>query len=307
MPKTKEDVREVSLFNDWVSKAFRDMWGGAMLPGDVYAGRVDPTSDEGIKRAADLAGMGFTGGMARASASPTAEASLGMFGGRGAKTADLEALAEAKRAVKKVDMPTPKNPSGGAGWREQIQDIREKTGWFQGPDGKWRFEIPDESATINAAPEFSGYLAELVSHPELFKAYPHLQDVPVRLRAGAAEGSDVTLGRASLPQFGLPGEINLFQTGAQSQDDRLSTVLHEVQHLLQGKEKFDTGAGRGASDEDYWRSLGEVEARDVMDRLRFSPDERRYVPPAASAGASTAAESRAWKAFLRSVQEGGAL
>ena len=34
---------------------------GATLPGDVYAGRVDPNSDEGYKRALDLAGL-VTGG-----------------------------------------------------------------------------------------------------------------------------------------------------------------------------------------------------------------------------------------------------
>lgn len=301
MPITADDL----LKTFWGGMA-RDMWGAAKLPGDVYAGRVDPTSDEGIKRAADLAGLGFTGGMVRASAAPAAEVSLGMFGGRGAKTANLDALAEAKKAVKMVDMPTKKNPSGGAGWREQVQAIRENTGWFQGPDGKWRFEIPDEAATIKSDPEFSGYLAELIDHPELFKAYPNLRDAPVRLNAGAMEGGSEILGRAGLPKHGLPGEVRLYQTASQSPDDRLKTVLHEAQHLVQGKEKFDTGAV-GLSEEDYWRSLAEVEARDVMERQKFTPEERRYVPPAASDRAASAAESKAWKAFLRAVQSGEAL
>lgn len=38
----------------------------ATLPGDVYAGRVDPRSDEGIQRATDLAGLAMTGGVAGA-------------------------------------------------------------------------------------------------------------------------------------------------------------------------------------------------------------------------------------------------
>lgn len=38
--------------------------GAVSLPGDVYAGRTDPMSDEGIGRATDLAGLAMTGGVA---------------------------------------------------------------------------------------------------------------------------------------------------------------------------------------------------------------------------------------------------
>ena len=48
----------------------------AKLPGDVYAGRVDPMSDEGIQRANDLAGFAMTGGIA-APAKAAGEAALG--------------------------------------------------------------------------------------------------------------------------------------------------------------------------------------------------------------------------------------
>lgn len=99
MPITAED-----LANTFWGGVLRDMWGAAKLPGDVYAGRVDPTSDEGIKRAADLAGLGFTGGMGRAAMAPAAEVSLGSGGG----TAAL-------RRPPAVDwrMPTePVNPAG---------------------------------------------------------------------------------------------------------------------------------------------------------------------------------------------------
>jgi hypothetical protein len=77
MPITKEDLAKTF----W-GGMLRDAWGGLTLPGDVYAGRVDATSDEGIKRASDLAGSLFSGGMGRAAMSPMGEASLGMAGGR---------------------------------------------------------------------------------------------------------------------------------------------------------------------------------------------------------------------------------
>jgi hypothetical protein len=45
----------------WPAKLAQSIYGGATLPGDVYAGRVDPGSDEAIRRSADLAGV-VTGG-----------------------------------------------------------------------------------------------------------------------------------------------------------------------------------------------------------------------------------------------------
>jgi hypothetical protein len=49
---------------------------GATLPGDVYQGKVDPLSDEGIQRATDLAGLAMTGGVAGAKMAP-GETALG--------------------------------------------------------------------------------------------------------------------------------------------------------------------------------------------------------------------------------------
>lgn len=63
-----------------------------------------------------------------------------MFAGRQAKTADLEAL---KRAE---DMQ-----AAGA----SRDDIWRDTGWFQGVDGKWRYEIDDSSATLDRLGEAS--------------------------------------------------------------------------------------------------------------------------------------------------------
>lgn len=45
------------LGQTWPARLGRSLYDAATLPGDVYAGRVDPRSDEGIGRAADLAGL----------------------------------------------------------------------------------------------------------------------------------------------------------------------------------------------------------------------------------------------------------
>jgi hypothetical protein len=69
-----------STLGEWweQSTAFRPMaeeaYSAATLPGDVYAGRVDPASDEAIERAAGLAGMVTLG----AGAIPAKGAELGM-------------------------------------------------------------------------------------------------------------------------------------------------------------------------------------------------------------------------------------
>lgn len=45
------------LLQTWPAEAVRAAYEAVTLPGDVYAGRVDPMSDEGIGRAAELAGL----------------------------------------------------------------------------------------------------------------------------------------------------------------------------------------------------------------------------------------------------------
>jgi hypothetical protein len=49
------------LGQTWPARMARDAWSAAKLPGDVYAGRVDPLSDEGIGRATGLAGLAMGG------------------------------------------------------------------------------------------------------------------------------------------------------------------------------------------------------------------------------------------------------
>jgi hypothetical protein len=65
-----------ALSGTWPAQMAKSAVGAAALPGDVYAGRVDPMSQQGIERAADLAGF-VTGGSFAAS---RPAGSLGMGG-----------------------------------------------------------------------------------------------------------------------------------------------------------------------------------------------------------------------------------
>lgn len=69
----------------WPVKLAESAFNAAKLPGDVYGGRVDPLSDEGIKRATDLAGFATPAGpmFARAGAEAAAPPLLAAAGNIG--------------------------------------------------------------------------------------------------------------------------------------------------------------------------------------------------------------------------------
>lgn len=228
---------------------------------------------------------------------------LGQFAGLGARTADRDALARAKREL-------AQNPDDG-------DRIRRETGWFLGPDRKWRFEINDSAARIRVdlTQPFSGTMQEFLEHPKLFEAYPTLAGVRVEYGANQYQ-----LGGGSF--FG----DNRIQV--ESSQGALSTTLHEIQHWIQRLEAFAQGSSgtlaalqsrypkeyqrrfsqrwsqmmkrlgfwarlspearsdtalvinRVLVSEGYRKSAGEVEARDVEDRAMLTDEERRTTPPA---------------------------
>jgi len=79
---------------------------GATLPGDVYAGRVDPLSEEGIGRAADLAAVTTTGSIPsvtrRAATKPLASSEI-----EAAATKTYQDVTEAARATPIAAPPAP--------------------------------------------------------------------------------------------------------------------------------------------------------------------------------------------------------
>jgi hypothetical protein len=116
-----------------------------------------------------------------------------MMAGPKAKTANLAALEQAQKLEQ----------SGAP--REAIWN---QTGWFKGPEGKWKFEIDDSGAGLNlnqgryfstsdAMPikdNSAGQYAEtsiksILNHPELHKAYPLNTDVTMKSYGNPGGGS----------------------------------------------------------------------------------------------------------------------
>lgn len=154
------------------------------------------------------------------------------------------------------------------------QEIRLATGWEQGADGKWRYEIPDfvfkddwDSAVRDARSrldseyakrqenvsddsEFmaleeqlaaekrnlivSRNLSEIVDAPELFSAYPQLKDLTVEF----GPLPDRVGGYFSEDR----NVIRLPLDSAISSKRARSTLVHEVQHAVQRIEGFTRGS-----------------------------------------------------------------
>lgn len=194
---------------------------------------------------------------------------LGMFAGVGAKTANKTALETAQKMAKSGTDPV---------------DVWKATGWTdQFPDGKWRFEIPDDTAKVKDmfGPNFADNLAQEKTGKRIFdltmderkpfidegarleKEYfknPDKFAEPVTkyvdhpsLFQSYPEASNIRVGQ----QWGanLHGSFdersNIIRYGGGplgvNKAENKSTMLHELQHAIQHREDF----ARGGSPEEF--------------------------------------------------------
>ena len=145
-----------------------------------------------------------------------------MFVGETSKTWNKTAAAKAQEMAK-------------AGIDPEV--IWKKTGTFQGPDLKWRQEIPDDLSKISdnvydgikANKEFQGPMSQALTHEKLYKAYPEVGDI----KAGVyAQGKPA--GTYSAP-------TNTVTVGGPTTGHQRSVALHEIQHAIQNKEGWARG------------------------------------------------------------------
>jgi hypothetical protein len=233
----------------------------------------------GAMDAASMVGPG--GGVkAAASAAPKiAGMAKAIFAGPLALTADKAALRKA------MDMSFASRLGSGV----RPSEIFKETGWWQGPDKRWRFEIPDTNAvssthaSIEASDPKGVPLPTFLRHKELYDAYPPLRNVTVDNNAPAGYGG---------MWDPVKGHINMNPTLPRAQ--RTSVGLHEVQHAVQMLENLPPGANveemqeiakgllkekgidpipshleptlKKSASEAYHRSAGETEARNVQTR-----------------------------------------
>lgn len=206
-----------------VHDAVNSIYDLATAPAKAAQGKYTPAQlqDTGSRMALTMMGLGL--GL------PGEENALKMFGGVRARTANMPQL------IKALSLE---------GQGAEPEHIWNQTGWFRGPDSKWRFEIPDEAAKLQHAPTGNDHildpsfwfaqhgdsvnLADMISHRQLFNAYPELQSMKV-------SGGEETGGGAYWPSS---GKITL---GPASPGNLLSNTLHEGQHSVQDIEGFAEG------------------------------------------------------------------
>jgi hypothetical protein len=186
----------------------------------------------------------------------------------GGLLAGVGALARAKGLSAAVEMLSK---------GDDVENVWQKTGWINGKEGKWRFEIDDSVMHLKANEIPKGkdvYLEDIIDHPSLFKQYPELRQIKIN-RSSSLNGY-------------VDGYIYL-------KDFDKEHVLHEVQHAIQDIEGFAKGGSSsmvtskmmesiGAKTPyEYYKKLhGEFEARDSASRASWGPEERKIVRPYSS-------------------------
>lgn len=141
------------------------------------------------------------------------------YAGRGSKTANQSAYDDALRM----------KYNEGA----DNEEIRQATGWFEGRDGKWRYELDDSGVRVKDDLHTYGTLKEVIDAPELFAAYPDAENVFVSF-----ENTNGKSG-AYNPEF---DSISLNAELKSDPEKLKSTLLHEMQHAIQNHEGFASGA-----------------------------------------------------------------
>lgn len=145
--------------------------------------------------------------------------------------------------------------------------VHQKTGFFRGTDSRWRYEIDDSKAVFNKDWREDPWIAEgnnwnesktaklkdVLDHPELYKAYPHLKNVQV-------EYDPTTKGIAA---WNNSNTITMGERAFTEQDPK-GTLMHEVMHAIQDEEGFARGGSPGKVDIDY--------------KLKYSKDVEKLLP-----------------------------
>ena len=138
--------------------------------------------------------------------------------------------------------------------------IFDETQRFIGGDNILRFEIPDDTSKIKNTDIGDYKLADVIEHPELFEAYPSLENMPVQIT------EDLNARGAY-----RPSEKSIRILANRPADEMKSTLLHEIQHAVQDHEGF---LGQGSTPSPIFLGgdgLSQVQARNYADELTKGP------------------------------------
>lgn len=153
-----------------------------------------------------------------------------------------------------------------------MDTIRARTGWWLGKDGKWRYEIDDSALSFdrNGYTDNAVYLADYVRHDKLFAAYPWLRGVKLKI-------VDVIAGNENLNGLYNHHNDTIYLKDGRTDKQMKSTLLHELQHVIQEYEGFATGANPNAAAALLLNSAYNDLKRDSRFAKIKSPDEKMRI------------------------------
>lgn len=125
------------------------------------------------------------------------------------------------------------------------EEIWDATGWMRGPEGEWRFEIPDylENIHLDRLSEEPRYIDEIYDNHDLYEAYPELRDVTIRVADLKTEYNGEHAGANGLT---IGDIITIDRSHAAKNDtDVKKIIIHELQHVIQNE--FERGFSKGGT------------------------------------------------------------
>jgi hypothetical protein len=166
------------------------------------------------------------------------------YAGEKAKTADIKRLDEA-RAMQAAGVDN--------------EEIRQKTGWFQGVDKKWRFEIDDSKIKVKDVDIKNIYsISDAIESDELFNAYPFLKEIPLNIDRGG-EMSPMATAQYEGPDRGIRMTNSVLSVSEKAKDR-----LKEIEKTKQYKDTFEIP-------DEVANSLSDEDVDNMLISWKYSP------------------------------------
>lgn len=185
----------------------------------------------------------------------------------GAKPANATFVGQRSQTMNRQDLDMAKAALKAG---EPVDRVWREFGWMKGADGKWRSEVDDSRAALSdvgisiaqgGVVPSNLTVGEVLKHDDLFAAYPELKSIPIIMG-----GTDDTANWVPWTR-----SIKLGERALKDPDQLRLTLLHELQHGVQQKERF----AYGNFDAEWEQRTGEAESYNTEERANLSAEQRR--------------------------------
>ncbi len=153
---------------------------------------------------------------------------------------------------------------------------KRETGWYKTKYGDWGTLITDKDAKLikTLEPNKTYRLEEILKHDLLYQAYPMLKNLKVKTADISSSGAHSSI--KWLPANNVTNTIFLNNNDI-SKKDYKNTLLHEINHFIEHKEKYNK-MSRGANSktetkDNYLNNLGEIISNETKINSNLTQDE----------------------------------